>query len=504
MRYIAIVILTFCQILLFSSSALLAATMTPEGDSAIALSGPIAAGDSEALQKILLNDPEHFIAFSTIYLNSNGGNVEEAIQIAKILDKFKLAAVVREGDICTSACFAIYAAAPSRFSNGKLVIHRPFYRPSVHKDASIEYMQSLQKEAITNLSAFLADKFVPDYLIDHLVKTPSNSAYTLTKEDRDNLGYFLPPWEELLIAGRCQSAPKLGGSNKLRIEALSKCSVTAGQTSRYEYLRRNVSPEIASEALRAHLLSIGATEMHSGRMAIEPESKPAHEKDKISTTQPDPMQEKEDSAAKDEKRPETDLEYLDRFSLEQLQSGRLRALEAADNSAVQRFDRLIAQKKERHEVEQIWNMFSARAEEKGIDFEDPGRHEERLIKLLTEILPKLSLRGDSDAAYRLAVSYYQLNEIQTAIGHAKAAAELGSGDALMFLGMIYQTETSETRDLPRALAYYNLAFKRGDTRIRESWVKQRRDELQTELSEGELEYSSQLKALIESTLPAQN
>ena len=504
MKYLATAILGLCQILYFFQSPLLAATMTPEGDSAIALSGPIAAGDSEALQKILLNDPEHFIAFSTIYLNSNGGNVEEAIRIAKILDKFKLAAVVQEDDVCASACFAIYAAAPSRISYGDLIIHRPFYNRSVHQEASIEYMQSLQKKAIKDLSEFLEDKFVPEYLIDHLEKTPSNSAYILTEKDRDTLGNFLPPWEELLIAGACKSAPKLGSSDKSRIEALSRCSVDAGQIARYEYLRQNISPEVGREALRAYLLSIGARETKSGRMTIEPEPKSAHEKEASAAPQPESRREKKDSSTEGEKRPETDAEYLERFSLEQLQSGRLRALKAEDTRVVERFDRLIKQKKQRQEAEYAWNTFSSRAKEKNIKFEDPGKYPERNFELLIEILPKLASRGDPDAAYSLAVSYYKLGEIKTSTGYAKLAAELGSDDALMFLGMVYQSEDSGTRDLPRALAYYNLALEYGDAQIRESWVKQRRDELESDLSEDELRHSSQLRSLIESKLPSKD
>mgnify|MGYP005846238389 CR=1 FL=1 len=502
MRYMAIAILIHSQLLFFSSSTLLAATITLEGDNAIALSGPITAGDSEALRNLLLNDPERFIALTAVHLNSNGGNVEEAIQISKIMDEFKLAAVVHEGSVCASACFAIYASAPSRFPFGDLIIHRPSYNSSVHQEASTEYMQSLQKEAIRNLSEFLEDKFVPRYLIGHLVNTPSNSAYILTQEDLDNLGYFFPPWEELLIAGACKSAPSHGSSDKSRIEAISRCSRNAGQIARYEYLRQHISPEVGREALRAYLISIGASETTSGRMTIEPESKPADENEKAAASQPELPQGKEEPTTESERTSVTDAEALDMFSLKQLQAGRVRALEDGASGSVKRFDRLIEQKKQRQEDEYAWNTFSSRAKKKNIQFEDPGKYPERNFELLIEILPKLASRGDPDAAYRLAVTYYKLGEIETSTGYAKLAAELGSDDALMFLGMVYQTEGSETRDLPRALAYYNLALEHGDAQIRESWVKQRRDELESDLSEDELRHSSQLKSLIESKLPA--
>lgn len=101
--------------LALGSSPALAAEITLQG-SAIRITGAIERGDLRKLQALLAT-PEGARAFETrgtFILDSPGGQVVEALEIAQVMEGRFATTVVPSGAKCYSACFLLYAAGSYR------------------------------------------------------------------------------------------------------------------------------------------------------------------------------------------------------------------------------------------------------------------------------------------------------------------------------------------------------------------------------------------------------
>jgi hypothetical protein len=90
------------------------------------------------------------IVDSTVYLNSPGGSIVDAMAIGRMLRKIGLSASVERGATCASACVYILAAAKSRRIDGLVGIHRPYFgstkgaEPITSESVSKSYERLLQ------------------------------------------------------------------------------------------------------------------------------------------------------------------------------------------------------------------------------------------------------------------------------------------------------------------------------------------------------------------------
>lgn len=187
---------------------------TPEenqSNSYLLLSGEIQKGDAEKLAKILvLSHP--FVTH--LYLDSLGGDVEEALRIASLAKALHLTTVVASGGTCASACFFIFLAGDSRTalgaidgrmkksSFGYIGLHRPHLKSDPAKKSGSKDAETRQHEVMKKTGTYLRDEDVPQRLIDLMMSRPSNDIYWMTQDDIDQLGSFSPGYEELLIS-RC-------------------------------------------------------------------------------------------------------------------------------------------------------------------------------------------------------------------------------------------------------------------------------------------------------------
>ncbi len=104
------------------------------------ISGDLKVGDSEKLRSIVLEDPMKFVR-SPVVLNSNGGNIAEALRIADLVKAAYLEAAVPKKSVCASACFYILAAATTRYMNGEVGIHRPYLTKEIAEKKNIVEME---------------------------------------------------------------------------------------------------------------------------------------------------------------------------------------------------------------------------------------------------------------------------------------------------------------------------------------------------------------------------
>ena len=89
----------------------------------LVLSGEIIPGDYDSLLSKILNDENRFLAQNKIILASDGGDVGEALKLARLVKALNTSIIV--GPLtgrCVSACFFIYAAAGQREADGDRLI----------------------------------------------------------------------------------------------------------------------------------------------------------------------------------------------------------------------------------------------------------------------------------------------------------------------------------------------------------------------------------------------
>ena len=190
--------------LAFSADISLSKTLTIHKKYTIQFNGTIASGDANKLKGFLAKGNIY-----GIYLNSPGGDVQEAIKLAKLVEQYRQPVNVAGGGVCVSACFFIYIAANGRAATGidvspkeyslvygNVGIHRPYLIIPDGKTSS----QSNQTGIMRKVTSYLEYHIVPRRIIDLMMSRPSNDIYWLTVDDIDELGKYPPALEELYIS----------------------------------------------------------------------------------------------------------------------------------------------------------------------------------------------------------------------------------------------------------------------------------------------------------------
>lgn len=92
----------------------------------IVAQGTIEIGDAKRFEAFLQKAGRDQYGNITVYLNSLGGDVAEAMKFVPLIDQFEITAIIRDGDICASACASIlFITARIHFieNGGKLGLH---------------------------------------------------------------------------------------------------------------------------------------------------------------------------------------------------------------------------------------------------------------------------------------------------------------------------------------------------------------------------------------------
>jgi hypothetical protein len=181
----------------------------------LVISGEIIPGDYDHLLSKILDDPSRFLAENKIILASDGGDVAEALKIAKLVKTLFSEVIV--GPLtgrCASACFFIYVAANQRETDGERLIgiNRPYLvdsespspQPSPPSgpsaSASAADVTVAESRALGKVRAFLQENAVPSYLVDEMFRRASDEVYWLSEDDQKNLGSRSPAFKQYLRA----------------------------------------------------------------------------------------------------------------------------------------------------------------------------------------------------------------------------------------------------------------------------------------------------------------
>jgi hypothetical protein len=169
----------------------------------LVLSGEIAPGDYDRLLAKISEDQNRFLGENKLILASDGGDVSEAIKIAKLVRTLYTQVVV--GPLtgkCAGACFLIYTAANQRVTDGQrlLGMSRPYLSDSELATLQPAEAGLKQDTAAMQARSFLEENAVPAALVEEMFGRLPSDVYWLTESDEVNLGAVSPSFAQLLAA----------------------------------------------------------------------------------------------------------------------------------------------------------------------------------------------------------------------------------------------------------------------------------------------------------------
>lgn len=369
-----------------------AADMQYESGSMLSVTGPIDLGDGNKFSEILESDLLRLVSTNAVLLNSPGGSVADALEIARLVDKYKLTAIVASEKKCASSCFLIWVSAPVRLAIGEIYVHRPYLPEAARRDMNRPEWLRRQNDALKAAKEFLENRFVPDDIISHLINTPSNDAYKLSEQNISQIGVAAPSWDELIVS-ECDISTR-SMRRTPDIDDL-QCVRQVSFDFRIDVLERNYSLEAAVYVerkftnTRSRILVIGQGGSTNEHLQIS------------------------DIDASDGEDTKSIIELW--------------------NSAIERAQRrgLAIRGKPRSEVELMG-------------------------QLVSEVWPFLAAHGDGESAYQLGSVLILSQQFSDATRYFILASQLGDWDALLVLSTSYLYGDGVEIDLHKAYAYIDL------------------------------------------------
>jgi hypothetical protein len=127
----------------------------------------------------LLKKGRQKIAGNIVSFASNGGEVDAAMELARLLRKLGVTTVVAEGDQCLSSCVFAFMGGDRRTVAGRIGIHRPYFTSTREvPDRRLHYRQ-LQKK----LQEFIDELDFPTSLYEAVMAVPPESVSLLAPAD---------------------------------------------------------------------------------------------------------------------------------------------------------------------------------------------------------------------------------------------------------------------------------------------------------------------------------
>jgi hypothetical protein len=114
-----------------------------------------------------------------IHLNSNGGDVDAAMTIGRLLRKYGVRTVVTPMAKCLSSCVFILMAGLERVAKEKTIgIHRPYFA-DLNSQAKINEVQHLRFKKIDAIKNYLTEMDIPNSILDLMISIPPDDIKVL-------------------------------------------------------------------------------------------------------------------------------------------------------------------------------------------------------------------------------------------------------------------------------------------------------------------------------------
>lgn len=146
----------------------------------ILIEGEIRAGDDIIFQNVLKKserDNTVWKSYRTVLLNSNGGDVETAMKIGRIIRNSQLITAVHERSMCASACILILSGGIWRYTRegAKLGLHRPYFKNQTQAGtAGYENFQNAYGQIIEMHRRYFSEMRIDARLLHEMIQIPSN------------------------------------------------------------------------------------------------------------------------------------------------------------------------------------------------------------------------------------------------------------------------------------------------------------------------------------------
>ena len=123
-----------------------------------------------------------------VLLESNGGDVETAVSMGRILraDREKAYVAVMEGKNCVSSCVFLLAGGTNRDVWGRVGIHRP-YSPTDTRTTTALQKQNYERLEV-KIKEFLRESNIPTELFDHMMRIPPQKMKYLSHDELQRYG----------------------------------------------------------------------------------------------------------------------------------------------------------------------------------------------------------------------------------------------------------------------------------------------------------------------------
>jgi hypothetical protein len=117
-----------------------------------------------------------------VHVNSPGGDVEAALRIGEKVRQIQAGVVVAADAACRSACVFILAAGVTRYVDGVVEVHRPFFQalPARLSQAAVA---DAMRRGDERLRSYLSGMNVPDGLLDRMRAVPPNRIERLSRRE---------------------------------------------------------------------------------------------------------------------------------------------------------------------------------------------------------------------------------------------------------------------------------------------------------------------------------
>ena len=211
----------------YSSAADTAYSRAPAGGAEevrVFLSGPITREDldSAAVLMNLLKSGKQKIAGNTLWLASNGGDIDTGMELGRLLRKAGVYTFVGKHDQCLSACVFAFMGGERRGVAGRLGIHRPFFpftQESPDRPARFRHLQKILKDYVEEMD-------FPASLYEAIMLAPPETMQILAAADlkRFYLEGISPSSEDLADAAAARRLDLSMGQYLQRKAKLPACA----------------------------------------------------------------------------------------------------------------------------------------------------------------------------------------------------------------------------------------------------------------------------------------
>jgi hypothetical protein len=163
--------------------------------------------DSANVMANLLRSGKQKIAGNTVWLASNGGDIDAGMELGRMLRKLGVYTVIGEDDQCLSACVFAFMGGERRSVSGRLGIHRPYFaitQATADRAARFRHLKATLKDFVEELD-------FPASLYEAVMLVPPESMQIVAPADlrRFYLEGISPLSEDMVDAA---SAKRLGMS----------------------------------------------------------------------------------------------------------------------------------------------------------------------------------------------------------------------------------------------------------------------------------------------------